>query len=273
MSYGQCETLTSSAEAASLRAWAQQASAQGMTWFAASGDSGGADCYDGTSRSPAGLAVDLPAALPEVTGVGGTQLSEADGNYWNSSNDTNHASAMSYIPEIAWNDSTTGSPASSGGGASSLFAKPSWQTGSGVPADRARDVPDVALPASAGHDGYLFFTSGKLQVVGGTSAGAPTFAAIALLLNHYLVSIGALQAPGLGNMNPRLYSLAAANSSVFHDVTTGNNIVTACSGGRRSICTADPVGYSAGAGYDQVTGLGSVDAYSLITGWIASPAQ
>ena len=80
MSYGQCETLTSSADAATQQSWAQQANAQGMTWFAASGDSGAADCYDGTSRSPGGLAVDLPAALPEVTGVGGTQLSDADGD-------------------------------------------------------------------------------------------------------------------------------------------------------------------------------------------------
>jgi subtilase family serine protease len=271
MSYGQCETLTSSADAATLQSWAQQANAQGMTWFAASGDSGGADCYDGTSRSPGGLSVDLPAGLPEVTGVGGTQLSEAGGNYWNSSNDLNHASAVSYIPEVAWNDSTTGSPSASGGGASTYFGKPSWQTGSGVPDDHARDVPDVALPASPGHDGYLFFTGGRMQVVGGTSAGAPTFASIALLLNHYLVSNGAQAAPGLGNMNPRLYSLAAANSSAFHDVTTGNNLVSTCSGGRRGICTADPVGFSAGAGYDQVTGLGSVDAYNLITAWVAGP--
>src|SRR5205823_1713754 len=101
MSYGQCELQTNRGDAATLRSWAQQANAQGMTWFAASGDSGGADCYDGTARSPGGLSVDLPAGLPEVTGVGGTQLNEAGGNYWNSSNDLNHASAISYIPEVA----------------------------------------------------------------------------------------------------------------------------------------------------------------------------
>jgi subtilase family serine protease len=267
MSYGQCETLTTTADAATLQSWAQQANAQGMSWFAASGDSGGADCYDGSSRSPAGLSVDLPAAIPEVTGVGGTQLSESGGSYWNSSNDLNHASAMSYIPEVAWNDSTTGSPSSTGGGASTFFGKPAWQVGAGVPDADARAVPDVSLPASPSHDGYLFFTSGKMQVVGGTSAGAPTFAAIALLLNQYLVSNGAQAAPGLGNMNPRLYSLAAANSSAFHDVTSGNNLITACSG-RQRVCNSDPVGFSAGAGYDQVTGLGSVDAYNLITGWL-----
>src|SRR5262249_41531512 len=94
MSYGQCETLTSKSDAATLESWGKQANAQGITWFAASGDSGAADCYDGSSRSPSGLAVDLPAALPQVTGVGGTQLSDMDAVFWNSSNDANHASAL-----------------------------------------------------------------------------------------------------------------------------------------------------------------------------------
>jgi subtilase family serine protease len=262
MSYGQCETLTSSSDAATLESWGQQANAQGMTWVAASGDSGGADCFDGTSRSPSGLAVDLPAALPEVTGVGGTQLSDTSGNFWAVSNDTNHSSALSYIPEGAWNDSALeGSPSASGGGASTYFSKPSWQTGTGVPADNARDVPDVAMPASPSHDGYLFFTSGRMQVVGGTSAGAPTFAGVVSLLNHYK------GANGVGNVNPRLYSLAASNPSAFHDVTTGDNLVSACVSTRFRTCTSDPVGYTAGIGYDLVTGLGSIDAYNLVTGF------
>jgi subtilase family serine protease len=268
MSYGLCETLTSQSDAATQRSWAKQASAQGISWIAASGDSGGADCYDGSSRTPSGLAVDLPAALPEVTGIGGTQLSDSDGNFWNTSNDANRASALSYIPEAAWNDSVlAGSPSSSGGGASTFFAKPDWQTGNGVPNDNARDVPDVSLPASPSHDGYIFFTGGRMGVVGGTSAGAPAFAGIAALLNHYLTSNGTLATPGVGNMNPRLYSLAAASSSVFHDVTKGDNLVTACTSSRFRTCTADPVGFSAGAGYDQVTGLGSIDAYNLVTSW------
>jgi subtilase family serine protease len=100
-----------------------------------------------------------------------------------------------------------------------------------------------------------------MQVVGGTSAGAPTFAGIASLVNHYL------GAAGLGNMNPRLYSLAASSPSVFHDVTVGNNLVTTCISSRFRLCTTDPVGFNAGAGYDQVTGLGSLDAYNLAVGW------
>jgi subtilase family serine protease len=263
MSYGMCETVTSRSDAATLESWGKQANAQGITWIAASGDSGGADCFDGTSRSPAGLAVDLPAALPEVTGVGGTQLSDSAGVFWNSSNDLNHASALSYIPEVAWNDSTLeGSPSASGGGASVYFSKPSWQTGAGVPDDGARDVPDIALPGSPAHDGYLFFTNGRMQIVGGTSAGAPTFAGIASLVNHYL------GAAGLGNMNPRLYSLAGSNSNVFHDITSGDNQVDTCVSTRTRQCTAStPIGFTTGLGYDQVTGLGSMDAYSLATGW------
>ena len=55
-----------------------------------------------------------------------------------------------------WNDTAAdGSLAASGGGVSTLFSKPSWQTGTGVPADGQRDVPDLALNSSADHDGYL----------------------------------------------------------------------------------------------------------------------
>ncbi len=136
-----------------------------------------------------------------------------------------------------------------------------------MPADNARDVPDVSLTASADHDGYFVYTGGSLQVYGGTSVPAPTFAGIAALLNQYLVSTGVQSAPGLGNINPKLYSLAKSAPAAFHDVTTGNNVVTV-SCGRRSVgCSATPVGYTAGKGYDQATGLGSVDVYRLVTAW------
>jgi uncharacterized protein (TIGR03437 family) len=88
-------------------------------------------------------------------------------------------------------------------------------------------------------------------------------AGIAVLLNQHLGTTG------LGNINPQLYSLAQSNPGVFHDITTGNNIVTAqLNCGRRQTCvTPSPVGYSAGVGYDNVTGLGSVDAWKLMTSW------
>ncbi len=264
-SYGSCEPETPRSDALFFRNLARQANAQGITWFAASGDSGGADCND-TQNS--GLSVDLPAAVPEVTALGGTEFQEGSGQYWNATNDANGASARSYIPETSWNDSAIdGNPSASGGGASVFFAKPSWQTGPGVPQDNARDVPDVSLTASADHDGYFVYTSGKLQVYGGTSVPAPTFAGIAALLNHYLVSSGQQSAPGLGNINPKLYALAQTAPDAFHDITTGNNIVTVSCTPSSAAFSTTAVGFSAGKGYDQVTGLGSVDVNKLITQW------
>ncbi|PWT99958.1 MAG: hypothetical protein C5B51_26120 [Terriglobia bacterium] len=267
MSYGSCEAANYRADAATIQTWARQANAQGITWFNASGDAGGADCAGGaSSRYATVTSVDFPASIPEVTGVGGTEFNEGAVTYWNTSGDSNHASVLSYIPETSWNDSAAnGQPSASGGGASIFFAKPSWQSGTGVPNDGARDVPDVALSASADHDGYLTYNGGNLQVVGGTSAGAPTFAGITALLNQYLVSSGVQASAGLGNINPQLYSLARTAPAVFHDITTGNNIVTiAC---RTRGCTPATMGFNAGAGYDQVTGLGSVDAFALATSW------
>jgi uncharacterized protein (TIGR03437 family) len=267
-SYGLCEAETFASDAASVRALAQQANAQGITWFAPSGDSGAADCDD--AQNP-GLSVDIPASIPEVTGVGGTQFAEGAGQYWNATNDATGASATSYIPEAAWNDSSLeGVPSASGGGASIFFTKPSWQNVSGVPSDNARHVPDISLNASPSHDGYLIYSSGSQQVVGGTSAGTPIYAGVAALLNQYLVGTGAQPAPGLGNINPNLYALYQAVPQAFHDITTGNNIVTVpCPPRNRFGCAASPVGYNAGPGYDQVTGLGSVDINTLVTNWTA----
>jgi uncharacterized protein (TIGR03437 family) len=265
VSYGSCEPEQPSSYAALLQASAQQANAQGITWFAASGDSGAADCGD--TLHP-GLAVDMPASIPEVTGVGGTEFQEGTGQYWSKTNDATSASALSYIPETAWNDSVAdGTPSASGGGASIYFAKPSWQTGPGVPADNARHVPDVALTASADHDGYLVVTGGADFVYGGTSVPAPSFAGIATLINHSVVQSGAQSSAGLGNINPKLYSLAQTDAGVFHDTTTGDNTVTVACPRRSPNCSAGAVGFSAGIGYDQVTGLGSVNVAALVSAW------
>jgi uncharacterized protein (TIGR03437 family) len=269
ISYGDCELDTGSATAQTWASWAMQANAQGQTIFAASGDTGAADCVgdgDGPTIDNA-LSVDLPGALPEVTSVGGTEFNEGSGNYWSSTNASGRVSALSYIPETAWNDSASdGTPSASGGGASVFFPKPSWQAGTGVPADGARDVPDVSISASADHDGYEIVTGGKVSVVGGTSVGGPQFAGITVLLGQYLVANGFQSSPALGNINPSLYPLARV-AGVFHDITTGNNIVNPCQGLRN--CTASPIGYSAAVGYDQVTGLGTPDVYNLVTSWHA----
>jgi uncharacterized protein (TIGR03437 family) len=270
MSYGLCEAMSGNADLTTLNAYAQQASAQGMSWIAASGDDGANDCYGG-SRAPSGLSVDAPGSVPGVTAVGGTRLNDGTGAYWNSTNDANHGSALSYIPEVVWNDTVTdGTPSASGGGASAFFAKPSWQTGAGVPADNARDVPDIAMPASADHDGYLVYTGGSLQVYGGTSLGAPFIAGVTALLNQYLVTNGVQKTPGVGSLDPRLYQLAKSAPNSFHDITSGNNDVPSCSG---RTCTPTQVGFNAGPGYDQATGWGSIDAYNLITAWPGTVAK
>jgi subtilase family serine protease len=180
------------------------------------------------------------------------------------------------------------------GGLSTVFAKPAWQNGV-TPADGQRDVPDVSLTASPNHDPLLicsqaFFTTGKstatsctagfrasdgsLAAVGGTSVGAPSFAGIVALINQ------ATQSAGRGNINPTLYSMAG--SGAFHDIKTGDNIVPCTSGmpttgpaSARCPTTAPfQIGFTAGPGYDLVTGLGSVDANALVTSWpgfVATP--
>ena len=139
------------------------------------------------------------------------------------------------------------------------LCKPSWQTGAGVPADGKRDVPDVSL-TSAGHDGYLIYQNGGLYVVGGTSAASPSFAGVmALIVQH--------AAARQGNANATFYSLAskqrAGGAAAFHDTTSGNNSVPG------------QTGFTAAAGYDQATGLGSIDASVLVSHWsdaTATPA-
>jgi uncharacterized protein (TIGR03437 family) len=285
LSYGACEPQSALSDMQTMQGWAQQANAQGMTWVNAAGDSGGDDCYtvssSGSASGSTGLAVDSPADIPEVTGIGGTTLSEGSGQYWNATNNANGGSAISYIPEIVWNDSTPGNPGAGGGGASTVFPKPAWQTGLGVPNNGARNVPDIALAASPYNDGYMVYTSdcspgsrtcpaGAQAIFGGTSAGTPSFAGIVALLNHYLVSTRAQTVAGVGNVNPRLYALAQAGTGAFHDVTTGDNIVTVTCGTRSRNCVAGSFGYAAGQGYDQASGLGSVNAYNLVTGWRAT---
>jgi len=281
ISYGLCEAQFSSGDIATLTATAQQANAQGQTIVASSGDSGPADCdYSTDPNNPVtsathGYAVDVPASLPYVTGMGGTEFSEGDGTgatqYWNGTNNSNNGSAISYIPEMVWNDTVTdGSLAASGGGISTLFAKPSWQTGAGVPADGQRDVPDLALSSSADHDGYLICSRSScvtgyrrsdqtLNVIGGTSAATPTFAGIVALL------VQQTNQPQ-GNVNPILYGLATNSSNSFHDITTGDNMVP-CTQGSKDCPASGMIGYSAGPGYDLTTGLGSVDVGALAAAW------
>jgi uncharacterized protein (TIGR03437 family) len=261
LSYGLCE-LDLSLDWETL---AQQANVQGITILNSSGDFGAAGCELGYSAFAVnGPAVDFPAAMPEVTAVGGTQFVEGAGKYWAASNGANNSSALSYIPEAVWNESSAASIGAGGGGASVLYAKPLWQTGPGVPPDNARDVPDVAFSA-AGHDAYLVEYNGTFYGLGGTSCSSPSFAGLVALLNQYQVSKGHQATSGLGNINPQLYRLAQTAPTVFHDTVTGDNVVNCAQG--TAGCIAGSFGYPAAAGYDRSSGLGSLDANSLFTQW------
>jgi uncharacterized protein (TIGR03437 family) len=259
MSFSGCESATSTA----VRYLAQQANAQGITWVASSGDSGPAEC-DRSSPVPEaskGPTVSSPASYPEVTGVGGTNFNEQSGIYWNAANNGNHASVLSYIPEVVWNDSAaTNTLAASGGGPSAFFDKPPWQSGPGVPNDGVRDVPDIALAASPDHDPHLVVISGNVLAIGGTSSAAPVFSGVVALLNQFSSA-----ETGQGNINPRLYALARTTSDVFHDVVSGDNKVP-CEQSSPG-CTDGELGFPAGPGYDLATGLGSLDVYRLVTEW------
>jgi uncharacterized protein (TIGR03437 family) len=250
-----------------VRASFQQGNAQGITILNSSGDSGAAGCdfHDTYPLAARGRYVEFPAVMPEVTAVGGTQFVEGSGNYWASTNSPNLGSALSYIPEKGWNESSsTVGLASSGGGASLLIPKPAWQVGPGVPNDNARDVPDISLSAAL-HDPYLIYIHGHAAQSSGTSASAPSMAGVVALLNHYQISHGFQSQPGLGNINPHLYRLAQSVPSVFHDITSGDNIVPCAQGSPD--CITGSFGYAAGLGYDLVTGLGSVDVNNLATNW------
>ena len=248
---------------ASYRSVAQQAAAQGITWVNSAGDSGAAGCdANGSTVAQNGAAARFPASIPEVTAVGGTQFDEGSGTFWTATNSSAYGSVLGYIPETVWNESTN--VLAGGGGISSVFAKPPWQTGPGVPNDGFRDVPDVAL-SSASHDGYYTYSGGKAGIYYGTSAAAPVFAAMLTLLNQYLVKTGVQSAPGLGNVNPMLYQLAQSAPSAFHDIGVGNNAVP-CSGDSPG-CVNGRIGYGAAPGYDLATGLGSVDLFNLAQSW------
>ena len=261
-SYGGCEV---DFDPSSYRAIAQQGNAQGITILSITGDAGAAGC-DRQGNEPfatRGIGVQFPAVLPEVTAVGGTQFAEGSGAYWGT-NSATLGSALSYIPEAAWNESSTTGLAATGGGSSTIYLKPSWQSGLGVPSDNARDVPDIAL-SSAGHDGYLVYYLGATTSAYGTSCAAPSLAGVIALLNQYQVTNKFQKTPGLGNINPQLYRLAQIMPTAYHDVVNGNNIVPCAQGSPN--CSTGSYGYSASVAYDLTTGLGSVDANNLITNW------
>jgi subtilase family serine protease len=252
-SFGEAETCVDPALLRQEHAMFAEAQSKGMTVFASSGDSGAAqfDC----AGENAILAASSPASDPLVTGVGGTTL---------------NASSLtgSYLGETAWTEPTYGCnpPAlaasdinCSGGGFSTLYARPAFQ--SQANRNSGRGVPDVSYDAGVSGgvlthcavcnvailgqpaDAPLFFT------FGGTSAGSPQWAGLAAIGDQ-------LAGRRLGNINPSLYQIArspAQYAGALHDITRGNNDVAEIG-----------TGYSAGRGWDPVTGLGSPNALVLL---------
>ena len=271
-----------------------QAAAEGISVLVGSGDSGAAGCDMAFSTPPESqfASANQICSSSHATCVGGTQFADTvnPSASWNSGNGPGFESAFGYIPEGAWNEPTDGNGfaqvASSGGGVSAFIPTPSYQTGPGVPGRQGRYTPDVSFSASV-HDGYfgclaaagnscVTDSSGRFQFefFAGTSASAPDMAGIAALLNQRM---GGTQ----GNLNPRLYALAATpGNGVFHDATVSTSGVSSCDVSIPSMCNnstpgpTDPssglAGYLVGPGYDLSTGLGSIDVANLLAQWDAS---
>lgn len=202
----------------------KKAALKGVSVFAASGDDGAVD------RPGKGeFTVDYPAADPYVTGTGGTRLVLKDGKLES---------------EVVWNDRH-----GSTGGGISPDEVPEFQKNLKLP--RATDakedkigrgVPDVAGNASQS-TGYKIRVRGNNEVVGGTSAVAPLYAALAVRINEGLGG-----GKTVGYMNPFLYEQGlSGKAQFFRDITTGHNN-----------------GYDASKGWDPVTGWGSLDGEKLL---------
>jgi hypothetical protein len=215
----------------------QLAAAAGLSFYAASGDSGSSDCKS-VQPTDTSLVVDDPASQPFVTGVGGTTLHSADG-----------------ADSTAWKHG--------GGGISRNWSQPSYQSGNphrsydngakcGNPAGFCRQVPDIALDANP-NTGYIVECTSTASgcpsgipwfPVGGTSAGAPLMAAITADANTSSLLHGGHR---MGFANPLLYS----DPTLLSDITQGSNSINGSGL------------YKARVGYDPATGLGSPKADAL----------
>jgi hypothetical protein len=309
VSFSQCESPLST----SFSTIWEQAAAQGVTVFVSTGDNGSANCDDPNKYliSQQGYAVNEIASTPYNVAVGGTEFYEeigSDSTYWSTSNyvtsaGLNYTSALRYIPEVVWNESSDNGGngiSAGGGGVSKLYPTPPWQAGIGLPPTslispfptgfqgQPRYLPDVSLNA-AGHDGYLLctetvplvgncWTKGPATALplGGTSIAVPAFAGIQALIDQRYGRQG--QAAYV------YYNLAAAEQDlsacsslrpggpdpgcIFNDITLGYNGVPCQIGAQDPFCTTGVLpNFVATTGYDPATGLGSVNALNLLEQW------
>jgi kumamolisin len=226
ISWGQSEDSWTAQGRAAMDAVMSDAAALGITVCVASGDSGSGDAV--TDGQPH---VDFPASSPHALACGGTMLLASP-------------STGTISSEVVWNEIASQKGAG-GGGVSDQFPLPSWQATAGVPAQpdgsSGRGVPDVAGNADP-TTGYQIYSGGQAQVVGGTSAVAPLWAA---LVSRLAEATG----QGFGLLQPALYAGVTPGADVpgFRDITSGNNGA-----------------YAAGPGWDACSGLGSPDGTALL---------
>ena len=201
----------------------------GITIFCSSGDEGSQT--DGSGSAHKGpFQVESPANDSNITSVGGTTL--------NLNSTTGRIDS-----ETVWFDT--------GGGVGTVFSRPSWQTGPGVPSGSFKFVPDLASAADP-NTGCLVILNGSASQFGGTSWSAPTWAGICALINQARANNG--EQP-LGLLGPKIYHFIG--TSRFQDITTGSN---------------GPNGmWDAGTGYDLCTGVGTPNISSLLAS-LAAPS-
>jgi len=216
ISWGAAENEWDAAVVTKFNAAFQDAAKANITVTAAAGDNGSGDGEPGQH-------VDFPASSPFVLGCGGTSLPSTQP-----------------IDEVVWNDGSKGG--ATGGGVSSLFPLPTWQQSANVPGGKFRGVPDIAGNADP-ETGWLIVVDGQQMVIGGTSAVAPMWAALAAVLSQAL-------GKNVGFLNPALYSLPGWR----RDITQGNNGT-----------------FLGRPGYDCCTGLGVPIASKLLSA-LAGPS-
>ncbi len=241
-----------------------KAQADGQSVFVASGDHGADNCNLGFPN------VSELAANPLVTAVGGTQVDSASYDQNGFSSGYSSESSLNIQngdPKLAGQNSV------SGGGISAIFKKPPWQVGvTGTSNDSFRDLPDVS--SLAGSPGLIVYTDSHdakgnaspkevVGLYGGTSLAAPTWAGFSRLLQT------ANGGKRLGSLNPVIWALGIAGQAAngFHDITSGDNDFISDVNGK----TVGVQGYSAGPGYDLVTGWGSIDASAFVSAYLNAP--
>jgi subtilase family serine protease len=248
----------SAASILGLRSAYKNARANGVTVLAGSGDAGPTGANSLTSQGFAASfflhrVAEWPASDPLVTGLGGTQLHLS-------------ASGRHTQPDNVWNDTALfGSPAASGGGRSSVFARPSYQNSVSATVGSARGFPDISMSAAVDGAALVYLDANAAQgpagfyLIGGTSEATPEFSGIIAIADQ-------LAGHGLGLINPALYAMEAAHAPGIVDVTIGTNTVTFPQGGS----THTVPGFSAVGGYDLSTGVGTLNAALFVPELVAA---